>query len=134
MRARTRILVAEDDYLMRELVREHLTSAGYDVHTARTGNEALQRMHALKPHALVLDINLPDMDGFAVLDALRADDCKVSAPTLMLTARRAPEDVRRAVDLGAVDYLTKDALKAKLLPRLGRMLRQSGQEAAPDPT
>lgn len=123
MTGRRRILIAEDDSLIRELVRSRLFAAGYDAHTARSGREAIERMFVVRPHAILLDINLPDLDGFAVLEALRDDLQEVAAPVLMLTARRSPEDVKRAVALGARDYLTKDRIESTLLPRLSRMLR-----------
>ncbi|NBW10518.1 MAG: response regulator [Caulobacteraceae bacterium] len=128
MPGRRRILIAEDDSLVRELVRSKLTSAGYDAHTARCGREALERMVVVKPHALLLDLNLPDIDGFMVLEGLR--DQEAAAPAMVLTASGASEDVQRAVALGARDYLTKDRIQSHLLPRLARMLR-SAEQAAP---
>jgi len=114
---------------MRELVRMRLAAAGYDAHTARTGKEVLQRMIVLRPDALILDINMPDMDGFAVLEAIRDEIPDLATPTLIMTARRAPDDVQRAVALGARDYITKDSLENKLLPRLSRMLRMAASDA-----
>jgi len=129
MPGRKKVLVAEDDSLVRELVRMRLAAAGYDAHTARTGKEVLQRMIVLRPDALILDINMPDMDGFAVLEAIRVEMPDLATPTLIMTARRAPDDVQRAVALGARDYITKDSLETKLLPRLSRMLRVVASEA-----
>ena len=128
MPGRKKILVAEDDSLVRELVRMRLAAAGYDAHTARTGKEVLQRMIVLQPDALVLDINMPDMDGFEVLETIRAEIPDLRTPTLIMTARRSPDDVQRAVALGARDYVTKDSLETKLLPRLSRMLRMVASE------
>lgn len=124
-----RILIAEDDSLVRELIRSKLTSAGYDAHTARCGREALERMVIIKPHALLLDLNLPDIDGFMVLEGLRAHPQEVAAPAMVLTASGAPEDVQRAVSLGARDYLTKDRIQSHLLPRLARMLKNADKPA-----
>ncbi|CAN5447385.1 hypothetical protein BH10PSE1_BH10PSE1_27090 [soil metagenome] len=131
MPLRHRILIAEDDSLMRDLIRMRLANAGYDTHTARSGREAIDRTIVIKPHALLLDINLPDVDGFGVLEAFHSDLSDIAVPTLMLTARRSTEDVRRAVALGAVDYLTKDAVDSQLLPRLARVLRSVAQSAEP---
>ncbi len=130
MPGRRRILIAEDDSLVRELVRSKLTSAGYDAHTARCGREALERTFLIRPHALLLDLNLPDVDGFAVLETLRAEAIEAPPSVLVLTASRASEHVQRAVSLGARDYLTKDRIQSHLLPRLARMLR-SAEQAAP---
>jgi DNA-binding response OmpR family regulator len=123
MSLRPRILIAEDDSLMRDLIRARLNGAGYDTHTARTGREAIDRTIVVRPHALLLDINLPDVDGFGVLEAFRNDLPDIVIPTLMLTSRRSSDDVRRAISLGASDYLTKDAIESQLLPRLARTLR-----------
>jgi DNA-binding response OmpR family regulator len=128
MPGRRRILIAEDDSLVRELIRSKLTSAGYDAHTARCGRETLERMVVVQPHALLLDLNLPDIDGFMVLEGLR--DHQAKTPAMVLTASGASEDVQRAVSLGARDYLTKDRIQSHLLPRLARMLR-SAEQAAP---
>jgi two-component system OmpR family response regulator len=121
MPLRRRILVAEDDHDVRELIRTRLASAGYEVHTARNGAEALVRIAAVKPHGMVLDINMPELDGFGVLEALRAQGAAI--PVLVLTARHAADDVRRAISLGAKDYLTKPFSEAQLQARVARLMR-----------
>lgn len=123
MQARPRILIAEDDAGVRDVIRTRLGMAGYETHTARTGVEALRRILELKPHGLVLDINMPELDGFGVLTALGARPELKFPPTLMLTARHAPDDIRRAVSLGAKDYLTKPFSEAQLHARIARLLR-----------
>jgi DNA-binding response OmpR family regulator len=121
MLRRLQILVAEDDHSIRALIRTRLTSAGFDVHTVRNGAEALERILSVKPSAMVLDINMPVLDGFSVLEALKARGCRF--PVMVLTARHAGEDVRRAVSLGAKDYLTKPFTEAQLQARVARLLR-----------
>jgi DNA-binding response OmpR family regulator len=121
--SRKRILVAEDDPGIRELIRARLTTAGYDTHTAHNGREALERTRALKPDGVVLDINMPELDGFGVLEALRADEALRRVPVLVLTARHATEDVKRAVSLGAKDFLTKPFNDGQLIARITRLLR-----------
>ena len=133
MQARPRILVAEDDAGVRDVVRTRLEMAGYETHTARTGVEALKRVLELKPQGLVLDINMPELDGFGVLTALRARPELKFPATLMLTARHAPDDVRRAVALGAKDYLTKPFNEKQLLARVARLLRPPIAPALPAP-
>ncbi|OYX01530.1 MAG: response regulator [Caulobacter vibrioides] len=123
MSVRSRILVAEDDLGVRDLIRTRLEMAGYDVHTARTGAEAVGRVRELRPDAMVLDINMPEMDGFGVLEALKAYSGAKRIPVLVLTARHTAEDVRRAVGLGAKDYLTKPFSESQLLARVARLLR-----------
>lgn len=121
MPPRHRILVAEDDHDVRELLRTRLTLSGFDVHVARNGSEALALVSSVKPNAMVLDINMPEVDGFSVLEALRTRGCLF--PVLVLTARHAADDVRRAVSLGAKDYLTKPFTEAQLQARVARLLR-----------
>jgi DNA-binding response OmpR family regulator len=133
MRART-ILVAEDDASVRELVRTRLQLSGYDVLTARTGGEALSRVRNLLVDGVVLDINMPEVDGFEVLKAMQRTPAISRLPVLMLTARHAEQDVRRALVLGARDYLTKPFSEQQLVARVARMLRTPfGPPASPAP-
>lgn len=125
-RRQARLLVAEDDALVREAVCMRLSTAGYEVHTARSGKEALERILTLKPDALLLDINLPGMDGFEVLEALRTGMPDLVLPTLVLTQRQAAEDVKRALALGARDYLVKTSLGEQLPGRVARLLKPQG--------
>jgi DNA-binding response OmpR family regulator len=125
-----RILVAEDDAGIREIIRTRLQMMGYDVCIARTGVEALNQIRALQPHALVLDINMPELDGFGVLKSFA--NAKASLPpTLVITARNAAEDVRQAVSLGAKDYLAKPFSEAQLQSRIARLIRFVKPDAAP---
>lgn len=123
MSAKFRILVADDDLGVRDLIRTRLEIAGYDVHTAKTGAEALGRVRELRPNAMVLDINMPLLDGFGVLETLKTEFAEKRLPVLVLTARHAADDVRRAVGLGAKDYLTKPFSESQLLARVARLLR-----------
>ena len=123
MKKRLRVLVAEDDSLTRDLVRARLNGAGYITHTARCGRETLSQALAVRPHLLLLDIGLPTLNGFQVLEALQADFSELRVPTIMLTARRSAQDVSNALRLGAVDYLVKQEIYARLFPRVARALR-----------
>jgi DNA-binding response OmpR family regulator len=120
--ART-ILVAEDDPEMRELVRVQLTAAGYEIIVVRNGEEALSRIRAFRPDAVVLDINLPDIDGYGVLEGIRATPDTAGLPILILSGRHAEDDVRRAILLGARDYVTKPFTSQQLLGRVARLFR-----------
>ncbi len=131
MPGRARVLVVDDDSNVRDLIRVRLDAAGYDVHTARTGLEAIDRIGELSPSAMVLDINMPQMDGFGVLAAMKKEG--KSLPVLVLTARHAGDDVRRAIDLGAKDYLTKPFNELQLLARVARLMRRP-LPAAPAPS
>ncbi len=117
------ILIAEDDAGVRDLVRTRLRIAGYDAHIARNGLEAVERALALRPQAMVLDINMPGLDGFGVLSAIQDQAPDLNLPTLVLTARHSSDDVRMAIALGARDYLTKPFTEAQLLARVARLMR-----------
>ena len=121
--ARPRIVVAEDDDAVLELIRTRLELAGYSVSYARDGHEALEVIRTVKPSALVLDLNMPRLDGFGVLTALKNQKHRAPLPTLVLTARHAGEDVKRCLMLGAKDYLAKPFKDKDLLARVGRLLR-----------
>jgi DNA-binding response OmpR family regulator len=118
-----RILVAEDDAGVRDLIRTRLNAAGYDTHTAHDGLEAVRRIRELRPNGLILDINMPWLDGFGVLEAIRADANLMTTRVLVLTARHAADDVKRAVALGAKDFLTKPFNENQLIVRVARLLR-----------
>ena len=120
--ARRRILVVDDDSAILELVRTRLTLAGYMVLAAKDGCEALARLSERRYDAMVLDLNMPSVDGFEVLE--RAQDLEFPAPpTLVLTARHDALDVTRAVQLGARDYLAKPFQDRQLLMRVARLFR-----------
>ena len=132
MLAKPRILVAEDDSGIRDLLRGQLMRAGYEVHTVPNGVEGVQKFSTLRPDAMILDINMPQMDGFGVLEHLRPQLAAWRTPVLILTARHAAEDVRRAVGLGAKDYLTKPFSEGQLLARVARLLRPPIPPPAPE--
>jgi two-component system OmpR family response regulator len=118
-----RILVAEDDSGIREIIRIRLRSVGYEVEVARDGLEALHRVRGWRPEAMVLDINMPNLDGFGVLTALGGE--RLLPRTLILTARHAADDVNRAIGLGAKDYLSKPFTEGQLIARVARLVRKA---------
>ncbi len=120
---RYRILVVDDDKAILELVNTRLTLAGYDVFGARDGHEALARLGGLRPAAMVLDLNMPSLDGFGVLKQMGREKT-ARIPTLVLTASRGPVDVQRAIQLGARDYLAKPFRDSDLLMRVARLFRR----------
>lgn len=117
------IFVAEDDALMLDLITTRLKLAGYWTAHAREGWEAVHRIHELKPRAVLLDVNLPGLDGFQILKQLREATVPVLAPVMMLTARNSQTDLQQALKLGAKDYLTKPFEDANLLRRVARLVR-----------
>jgi DNA-binding response OmpR family regulator len=118
-----RIFIAEDDRNLLELLTTRLGLAGYDTAHGRDGWEALDGIHATRPAAIILDVNMPRLDGFGVLRHLRKSPHVANIPVMMLTARNAPGDIKEALALGARDYLAKPFTDAQLLARLARLLR-----------
>jgi two-component system OmpR family response regulator len=118
-----RILVVDDDKAILDLVNTRLTLAGYNVFSARNGHEALTRLSSLRPAAMVLDLNMPSLDGFGVLERM-GREWTARTPTLVLTARQGNADVKRAIQLGARDYLAKPFKDSDLLMRVARLFRR----------
>ena len=122
MPVRATILIVEDDAGVRQLIRARLGAADYSVHVARNGVEALDAITRYAPDAMILDINMPGLDGFGVLEHMRKPGSQ-RAPTLVLTARHNAGDVERAIRLGAKDYLAKPFDDRLLLSRVARLFR-----------
>lgn len=118
------ILVVEDDESIRNLIVSQLQDAGFEVSTAADGLEGLAAIRDRRPDAVLLDINMPRMDGFTVLERLKNDPETSDLPVLMLSAQSSPEDIRRAVQLGANDYIGKPFESRQLLRRVNRMIRK----------
>jgi DNA-binding response OmpR family regulator len=115
-----RILIVEDNIDISDLLVIRLEIAGYATCVAGSGTAALSEIEHFRPHGILLDIGLPGGDGFEILAALRKQ--KNPAPVLMLTARQSMEDIKKALALGAKDYVTKPFDDKKLLLRVARLL------------
>ena len=116
-----RILVVDDESALRQLVREILEQEGYQVETAGDCAQALERFRTAQPDAVLLDVMLPDGDGFTLLGQLQAVR---DVPVLFLSARDEDEARLRGLGLGADDYITKPFLPQELLLRLRSVLRR----------
>lgn len=125
-----RVLVVDDEPEIVALVAYHLAKAGYRVATAASGQDALELARRERPALLVLDLMLPGLSGFDVLEQLRADDATRDVAVLMLTARREEVDRIRGLSLGADDYLTKPFSPQELVLRVGAILRRTSQPQA----
>ena len=121
------IFIAEDDELILDLLVTRLRIAGYHTSYERDGLAALEAIKRAAPNACILDVNMPRLDGFEVLKRLRADPLTAYIPILILTARRAPDDIKTAIKLGATDYLTKPFNDEMLLARVARLLRKRAE-------
>jgi diguanylate cyclase (GGDEF)-like protein len=112
------ILLVEDDHAIRLLITTVLKKAGYDVTQANDGREALARIAEATPDLIISDVMMPHLDGFGLLTQLRADPSTRTIPLILLTARRAKDDIVSGLDLGADDYLVKPFDKDELLARV----------------
>jgi DNA-binding response OmpR family regulator len=125
-----KILVADDDLDLLGLVAYSLSQAGYLVVKAGDGHAALATFDAEAPDLVILDINMPGTSGFDVCTAIRA---RGDVPVMMLTARGEEQDLVKALDLGADDYLTKPFSPKTLLARVKALLRRSTADRAQAP-
>jgi two-component system, OmpR family, alkaline phosphatase synthesis response regulator PhoP len=119
----TRVLVADDDSNLLNVVAFVLRQEGYEVVTARDGDEAVQMAQECGPSALVLDLMMPRRSGFDVCQAIRSYS---NLPILMLTARDSEGDKVKGFELGADDYLTKPFSTRELVARVKALLRRAG--------
>lgn len=116
------ILVVDDEADTVDLIRLTLETAGYEVQQALDGAAALQMLQTADYDVLLLDIMMPDMSGFDVLQQLRGSGDNVP-PVVFLTARAQPEDRQTGEDLGAVGYLTKPAKRGELLDMIKKAIQ-----------
>jgi DNA-binding response OmpR family regulator len=118
------VLVAEDDEDILALVVFDLEDEGYEVLTARNGNEAIRIAFERVPDLILLDVAMPGLDGYEVTRRLRADESTRGTPVVLLTARAQVKDVILGFEAGANDYVTKpfrpDELRTRLHAALGR--------------
>jgi two-component system phosphate regulon response regulator PhoB len=119
-----RILVVDDEADIVALVAYHLAKAGYRVSTAANGSDALASARQERPALVVLDLMLPGLSGYDVLEQMRAAEATRDIAVLMLTARREEPDRIRGLSLGADDYLTKPFSPQELVLRVGAILRR----------
>ena len=123
MNARLRVLVVDDDADIRMLLRELLERAGYHVDEAENGKVALRNLFANAPALVILDVTMPDLDGYQTLERIR--DLS-DVPVLMLTARTQELEKVRGLSAGADDYVAKPFGRQELLARVQALLRRTG--------
>jgi two-component system alkaline phosphatase synthesis response regulator PhoP len=124
----TTILIIEDEPELVKVLRSYLEGAGYQVHNATRGDNGLAAWEQLHPDLVILDLNLPGMDG---LDVARAMRKKASTPIIMLTARVEEADQLVGLELGADDYITKPFSPRLVVARVRALLRRVEAEAPP---
>ncbi|MFW6125726.1 MAG: response regulator [Chloroflexota bacterium] len=120
--ANNKILIVEDDRTLLDVVRYNLAKEGYEVHVATDGIQAIEVTQRERPDLMILDIMLPELDGFEVCRILRRKE--MALPILMLTAKTDEVDKVVGLELGADDYLTKPFSVKELVARVRAMLRR----------
>ncbi len=119
-----RILVVDDEASISDLIATSLRFVGFDVRTAATGAQALSVAEEFKPHAMILDVMLPDLDGFEVCRQIRNEGLNIGV--LFLTAKDGMEDKVAGLTIGGDDYMTKPFSLEELVARLRALLRRIG--------
>ena len=128
-----RILVVDDQDDIRELTSTVLAGAGYDVVAVSSGNMALDRLAAANFDLVLLDVNMPGMDGWETLRLIRADEELLDVPVVMFTIKGEFHDQVHEMQEGATGYITKPFEIDDLLSRLDRVLTTSGRGGSPPP-
>jgi DNA-binding response OmpR family regulator len=124
------ILIVEDDPDIADLLVHYLKREGFNTRTVTTGSAALAAVRTAPPDVLVLDVLLPELDGFDVCRAIRADPRTAAVPVIMLTARAAESDRIAGLELGADDYVTKPFSPKELVARVKAQLRRTRRAGA----
>lgn len=124
-----RILLAEDEQNLRETLKLNLELEGYEVVSAETGTDALSQFFKAVFHLVILDVMLPELDGFSVCKRIKSE--KPDIPVLFLTAKGAAEDRIAGLKIGAEDYIVKPFHLEELLLRVNNLIRRSARQTSP---
>jgi DNA-binding response OmpR family regulator len=129
--AKRRILLVEDEAPIRELLRLHLSLAGFDIEEVAEGTAALERARAETFDLIVLDVMVPGLDGITLVRAIRSQSANMASAIMMLTARVSEADKVLGLESGADDYLTKPFSVREMVARVGAILRRNERVDAP---
>jgi len=124
---RSRILLVEDYDDAREMYSEYLTFSGYEMSQAANGLEAIRQALASRPHIVVMDLSLPEMDGWETTRRLKADERTADIPILALTGHVLTDFSKRARQAGFEGFLTKPCLPEELVAEIKRILETRGR-------
>lgn len=130
---KARLLITEDDVDISNMLKIYFSGLGYDVDTAMRGSEALQKTHQALPHLIILDIMLPDIDGYEVCRRLRSNTRSSHIPIIFLTQKDERSDRLQGLELGADDYITKPFDIEELKLRVQGAIRRAERESLTDP-
>ena len=117
------ILAVDDEPALTDLIHYHLVRAGHQVVTAANGWEALDAVRQQRPDLILLDLMLPDLDGFGVCEILRRDPCTATIPIIIVSAWSSPDSRHFGLELGALDYITKPFSPSELVERVNRLVQ-----------
>ncbi|MFH1360547.1 MAG: response regulator [Candidatus Omnitrophota bacterium] len=120
-----RILVIDDEMNIVKMVQSRLKASGYDVITAIDGKDGIAKAKQEKPDLIILDIMMPQMDGYEALGKLKESEETKFIPVIMFTAKAESDSVSQALDLGAVDYIVKPFTPVSLLEKVAKALLTS---------
>jgi CheY-like chemotaxis protein len=126
-----RVLVVDDDEVIRQLIAVNLTLEGFDVATAVDGRDCLDKVTAIKPDVITLDVMMPRLDGWATAAQLRDDPMTSQIKLVLITARAQEDDRRRGMDIGVDAYLTKPFDPGEMI-RIVRDLAASAPDSLGD--
>jgi DNA-binding response OmpR family regulator len=125
---KVKILYVEDESFLGKIVKESLESRGYEIYMEEDGGKAIALYHKCKPDICVLDVMLPNKDGFQIAEEIRAIDEKI--PVLFLTAKSQTEDVVKGFKIGGSDYIRKPFSMEELIVRLENILKYTGKNSS----
>src|SRR5688500_5489268 len=125
-----KVLIVEDDLALADVISFTLRREGFEVISAHDGLAALDRWVETSPDLIILDLNLPKLDGLAVCQRIRAQS---NVPIIMLTVRAEDDDVVRGLEMGADDYIAKPFSPKQLVARVQAVLRRAGVQSTPGP-
>jgi two-component system alkaline phosphatase synthesis response regulator PhoP len=120
-----RILVIDDDASISKLLSDVLTEEGFSVTTASCGEEGIKKVRQSKPNLVILDLRLPDMDGFQICQTLKKDKSVSSIPIIMLTVKSTKSSTVAGLEMGADDYIVKPFNQEELVARVKTVLRRA---------
>lgn len=118
-----RVLVADDHEMARTMVVHTLQAIGFEVFAVADGRAAFEGAETYRPALMLIDVNMPELNGFEVLQRIKATPQLRHIPVVMLTASGTSQHIAQALDMGAADYLTKPFSPAELLARVRRLAR-----------
>jgi len=130
MQGQERILIIEDDVDFRNLLRIHLSLAGYALEVAEDGVEGGKALLRRAPDLILSDVNMPFLGGFELLSLLRADEQTASIPVILLSGSSDDDTMSKAMKLGAADFLTKPVTLEDLMRSIKSCLARGGRKAA----